>query len=63
MHPLDLRDARARLNLTQAQLAVRTGIATKTVNRYENACVEVPSVFVLAVRYLLLVQGNNYRKD
>ncbi len=63
MHPLDLRDARARLKLTQAQLANHTGITTKTVNRYESDCGDVPRVFVLAVRYLLLIQRDNYRRD
>ena len=43
-----LREARARLGLTQAALAERVGVTRKTVNTVENG-VFVPSV-VLALR-------------
>jgi putative transcriptional regulator len=50
MHPLNnrLRDERARLNLTQADLATRVGVSRKTINTVEN-CVFIPST-VLALR-------------
>jgi putative transcriptional regulator len=43
-----LRDARARRNLTQAELATLAGVSRKTINTVENG-VFVPST-VLALR-------------
>jgi putative transcriptional regulator len=43
-----LRDERARLGLTQAELAVRTGVSRKTINTVENG-VFTPST-MLALR-------------
>lgn len=43
-----LREERARLNLTQADLAVMVGVSRKTINTVENG-VFVPST-VLALR-------------
>jgi putative transcriptional regulator len=43
-----LREERARLNLTQAELAERVGVSRKTINTIENQ-VFVPST-VLALR-------------
>lgn len=43
-----LREERARLNLTQAELAARVGVSRKTINTIEND-VFVPST-VLALR-------------
>lgn len=43
-----LKEARARLGLTQAELALRVGVSRKTINTVENG-VFVPST-VLALR-------------
>lgn len=43
-----LREERARLDLTQAELAVRVGVSRKTINTVENG-VFIPST-VLALR-------------
>jgi putative transcriptional regulator len=43
-----LREARARLNLTQAELAALAGVSRKTINTVENG-VFIPST-VLALR-------------
>ena len=43
-----LREERARLDLTQAELAARVGVSRKTINTVENG-VFVPST-VLALR-------------
>jgi putative transcriptional regulator len=40
-----LREERARLNLTQAELAERTGVSRKTINTVENG-VFVPSTLL-----------------
>jgi len=43
-----LREERARLNLTQAELAAKVGVSRKTINTVENG-VFIPST-VLALR-------------
>ena len=46
-----LREERARLNLTQAELAAKVGVSRKTINTVENG-VFIPST-VLALRLAL----------
>jgi putative transcriptional regulator len=49
-----LKDARTRLNLTQAELALRAGVSRKTINTVENG-VFVPSTLLA----LALAQSLN----
>jgi putative transcriptional regulator len=49
-----LREERARLNLTQAELAERVGVSRKTINTVENG-VFIPST-VLALRLALALR-------
>lgn len=43
-----LRDARTRLNLTQAELALKAGVSRKTINTVENG-VFIPSTLLALV--------------
>lgn len=52
MTPLGLTQARNRLGMTQAGLAARLQIGTRTLQRYEAGTDKVPEVVALAVRAL-----------
>lgn len=56
MYPLEMRDARERLNLTQCALAKELDITCKTINRYENGY-KVPKTVSMAVRHLLVMHN------
>lgn len=52
MSPKQIKAIRARLFLTQNQLAVRLGVARNTVVRWENGSRRITSVTALAIQSL-----------
>jgi repressor LexA len=53
MTPSDLRAYRLRLGLTQAELALRLGVARMTITRYERATRRIPGPVEVAIRQLM----------
>ncbi len=49
MTPLELKDARLKLGLTQKYLALHLGIAKSTLANYEQGRQEIPKMLVLAL--------------
>lgn len=52
MEKSELREIRKSLDLTQAALAERLGIATNTITRYEIGALKIPKAISLAVLML-----------
>jgi putative transcriptional regulator len=48
-----LKDARTRLNLTQAELALLAGVSRKTINTVENGVFVPSTVLALALAHSL----------
>jgi DNA-binding XRE family transcriptional regulator len=59
MNGKQLRQARRRLNLTQAQLGDAIGLHKNTIARMERDELEIVRTTELSVRYLLLVEKPN----
>jgi len=53
MTPDELKAIRARLGLTQAQLAEQLGVERNTVNRWEMGLLPIQKITELAVKYLV----------
>ena len=59
----DLKKMRARLGLTQAELAERLGVERNTVNRWEMGLLPIQTITGLAVHHLeCLPKGKRQRK-
>ena len=58
MTPDQLKALRARLGLTQAELAEQIGVERNTVNRWEMGLLPIQTITALAVQHLLCLARN-----
>ncbi len=52
----ELKEARIKLGLTQAELAAALGLAKNTITRYEIDDLTITRLVELAIEYLLLLK-------
>jgi DNA-binding transcriptional regulator YiaG len=52
MQPIELKQSRARLGLTQDQLATTLGVHRLSVSRWESGVHRIPNMLALAIRQL-----------
>jgi transcriptional regulator with XRE-family HTH domain len=62
MTPDQLKALRARLGLTQAQLAEKLGVERNTVNRWEMGLLPIQTITALAVEHLRCLAKPNAKR-
>ena len=61
MTPVALKRIRARLGLTQAELATKLGVERNTVNRWEMGVLPIQTITSLALQHLLCIRERKHR--